>query len=1015
FLHATFQLSPTKVIHGDLATRNVLITHDLKAKVSDFGLSKQINFQEVYIQKTNVPLPVRWMAYESLKNLEFTTLSDIWSLGVTLWEMFTLGGIPYESYVWEYQSSSLLADGIRLEKPAFASHEIYELMSKTWKIEPSKRPSYSVLRESLNRILNNLNKQTVIQNETHLRLPRVIEELTFECNSSIPTRWNYLSQQISSFSVKKVEINKWHFHKLEGNRPEDLFQSTFTVALQNPESMMQLSCEIVLPDEEPDDYKLNTYLEITNEDTHSTFLDLQFAHGNRKTRRQRYKLYTKWDSRLGHNRDCKYSLHVDLERGMYACVLANNSQEEVRTSFLPCDNLNECETFFKYNGDAHCNTNDTFQYTCTSHVCSEIRTKATLFVIGCGEYGNNSVARGFYRTLDDVQNGRKRIFEYNRKDVPFKQMGEIRSAMSEHPEMEYAQNKQVIFTKYEREFVCTALKSFSSYGFLWLLRYKNGILVDIGAGNESSNDTTQLYISRMTVLFNDTSIEKIICEAPNWKTVNGTNFELDLRVQESISPCTHKNVCDDTKNSITKQTISIDVRNETEILRCNRTGKPPAVITWKFDGHKHEENNGSETTSNYYNKTEYPDKSEIELVSNHPYREIVCTAKNNAGKAKVYFQFKRGSITQTTLDMKSLLGIISGASVVLILVVGVAWYKIRTNIKGTYMSNDDIEEFFTGASEGHDALLLPYNIRLEVPRDSFYLDKVTLGSGTFGKVVKGHIGFLAVAIKITKSGSQSLMYVKSLLKEIKIMSYVGNHPNIVNLFGACTSKLDKNEVFVILEFCERGDLRSILTKGRENFIDLFETSSVGTMPNGSVVSELASSNMILSTSHLIQWAINIVDGMDFISSKNVIHGDLATRNVLITHDLKAKVSDFGLSKQINFQEVYIQKSHVPLPVRWMAYESLKNLEFTTLSDIWSLGVTLWEMFSLGGIPYENYVWEYQSSSLLAEGVRLEKPAFSSLEIYELMCETWKIEPTDRPSYSVLRESLNRILSNLYQQ
>ncbi|CAG7675477.1 unnamed protein product, partial [Allacma fusca] len=290
--------------------------------------------------------------------------------------------------------------------------------------------------------------------------------------------------------------------------------------------------------------------------------------------------------------------------------------------------------------------------------------------------------------------------------------------------------------------------------------------------------------------------------------------------------------------------------------------------------------------------------------------------------------------------------------------------------------------------------------------------KVMLGSGNFGKVVKGHIGFLAVAIKISKSKSESLIYVQSLLKEIKIMSYVGNHPNIVNLIGACTSNIDKNEVFVIMEFCERGDLLSILTKGRDNFINLFENSIIIADPIGSVVSELACSNMILSTSHLIQWAINIVDGMNFISGKNVIHGDLAARNVLITHDLKAKVSDFGLSKKINFEEVYIQNSYIPMPVRWMAYESLKNLEFTTLSDLWSLGVTLWEMFSLGRIPYENCVWEYQSSSLLADGVRLEKPDYASQEIYELMCQTWKIEPKDRPSYSTLRESLTTILSKL---
>uniref|UniRef100_A0AAU0N4Q3 Receptor tyrosine kinase PVR2B1b n=1 Tax=Gecarcinus lateralis TaxID=6769 RepID=A0AAU0N4Q3_GECLA len=168
-------------------------------------------------------------------------------------------------------------------------------------------------------------------------------------------------------------------------------------------------------------------------------------------------------------------------------------------------------------------------------------------------------------------------------------------------------------------------------------------------------------------------------------------------------------------------------------------------------------------------------------------------------------------------------------------------------------------------------------------------------------------------------------------------------------------------------------------------------------------------NAPFTTSDLVCWAWQVAQGMDYLSNRKVLHGDLAARNLLLADDNVVKISDFGLSREMYKKDVYMKKGDDLMPIKWISLEAIRDRIFSVQSDVWAFGVTLWEIFSLGSTPYPGIEVNQDFLNLLESGYRMERPKYANQEIYNLLMSCWRAEPQDRPSFSQAADSLGEMM------
>ena len=150
--------------------------------------------------------------------------------------------------------------------------------------------------------------------------------------------------------------------------------------------------------------------------------------------------------------------------------------------------------------------------------------------------------------------------------------------------------------------------------------------------------------------------------------------------------------------------------------------------------------------------------------------------------------------------------------------------------------------------------------------------------------------------------------------------------------------------------------------------------------------------------------------MEYLGTMKCIHRDLAARNVLVAKNLVIKIGDFGLARDVHKNDYYRKIGDGWLPIRWMAPEAVFERKYTSMSDVWSFGVLLWEIMSLGASPYPSVTKMEVLFQMLKEGHRMERPKNCSIEIYLIMRDCWNHSPDQRPSFSSLVEDFERLLT-----
>ncbi|XP_070562688.1 uncharacterized protein [Ptychodera flava] len=314
--------------------------------------------------------------------------------------------------------------------------------------------------------------------------------------------------------------------------------------------------------------------------------------------------------------------------------------------------------------------------------------------------------------------------------------------------------------------------------------------------------------------------------------------------------------------------------------------------------------------------------------------------------------------------------IAAGVSLVVVALVFLFLRK-RTRQKYTYMALDDV---FT----------LPDDILKVSLKDLTVLHQI--GQGEFSTVKSGKLfdsddGVTDVAVKILRGNGSESLY--SFREECERLNDLKNHEHIIRLVGVV---LEPSKKYILTELMQ-SDLLNVLT-------------------------DLRGDKTMNNDKRLVKYSIGIALALKHMECIKIVHRDIAARNILISHEDVAKVGDFGFARDVYQTGEYHRHQGRPgrFPTRWMAPESLTDGIYSYKTDVWSFGILLWEIATLGAAPRYTDVDDCNSKLLgrhLVNGNRLPMPQECSIELFRLMGRCWYTQPRDRSTADVIFKELSQ--------
>ena len=254
-----------------------------------------------------------------------------------------------------------------------------------------------------------------------------------------------------------------------------------------------------------------------------------------------------------------------------------------------------------------------------------------------------------------------------------------------------------------------------------------------------------------------------------------------------------------------------------------------------------------------------------------------------------------------------------------------------------------------------------------------------LGYGAFGTVYKGvwvpegENVKIPVAIKVLREGTGNNAN-KEILEEAYIMASV-EHQNLLQLLAVCMT----SQMMLVTQLMPLGCLLDYVRNNKDK---------IGSKP-------------------LLNWCTQIARGMAYLEERRLVHRDLAARNVLVQTPSCVKITDFGLAKLLDINEDEYKAAGGKMPIKWLALECIQHRVFTHKSDVWAFGVTVWELLTYGGRPYEN-VPARDVPDLLEKGERLPQPPICTIDVYMMMIKCWMLDADSRPGFKELSEEFAKM-------